>query len=190
MRPISFFIYGSCVTRDPLEELIESGKIKIESYISKTTITSQIHPPLNIVDTINDKNDFLTRMVKIDQDKSFFSEIEEKEFDYLLIDFIDERIPVVDISNSCLTFTRTLSDHSKEINYDKKYDARSSDKYFKNLRLFFNKINTLIPQEKIIIHRAWWARHYQEGENKKVFDKRTLDTVHYNNSILKKLIRY
>jgi len=186
MKPLSFFVYGSCVTRDPLDELVKTGKIKIASYISKTTITSQINPPLSVVNLSDKKEDFLTRMVKIDQEKKVLEEIESSDFDYLIIDFIDERLPVINISNSVFTFTRTFSHYFDSNEINKKYDSRSTDKYYQILEFFFKKLTSFVPQEKIIIHRAWWAKQYLKENEKNQFDKSTLQLVHFNNIILNK----
>lgn len=85
-------IFGSCVSRDAIG-FDEEGKVKLLAYYARSSLASAFgNEPKDItIDTGVIKSQFQQRIVNYDIIKKFKNDITELDFDYLLIDFIDER---------------------------------------------------------------------------------------------------
>lgn len=164
MKKIS--IIGSCVTRDAFElhkDLFDvSG-----SYFPRVSLISMMSPAINIDHTILvSENQWLKWVILNDYNKSIFPQIVQKKPETIIIDLIEERYDLIKVGNSFIT----RSDEQIKINPSiKKYpeemivrrDSDLAQKLFEsNANLFCNKINTLFPDIKIVLHNARYSDYY------------------------------
>ena len=165
MAKSKILIYGSCVSRDPIDEWVKDGSIDLVYYLSKTSTASQIsnkgqwHLPLP------EGSDFASRMVRHDIEGDAKDLINNVDFDWILFDFIDDRLPLIRVGNGQYTASRFFENfyykELKEIWKPKSLTtAEHRSEYLVSLRKFLLELKSFgLDADRIIIHRAWWARH-------------------------------
>ncbi len=184
---MKFFILGSCVTRDMFEYQKEDD-YEIVDYYSRTCIRSIVSKPLDINESlINLESPFEKRQVIKDLQKSFFNVLSNSDFDYLVIDFIDERHDLLSVGSSLITNSRLfrksgLSDYIETTKVEMDINLWEED-FIK----FVNKLKTIVPQEKILLHKAMWSKQYIEnGTIREFSDQNYLYDIDINNHRLEK----
>jgi Family of unknown function (DUF6270) len=188
-------IYGSCVSRDPVEAFLSTGQdFEIAAYISKTSLISQFMAPQPASLVAPEGSDFAARMIKHDMRKDASHRILTRDYDYLLIDLIDERLPLLAVDGSILTGSRFLYNAFPELNTHKRaIDLYSDD----GRQLFATALRKLLaalkesgfPQDRVILHRAWWARTVQEAGQVRPLGATDLADAHRNNTLLAEAYR-
>lgn len=95
MKPKKILIFGSCVSRDPFENLI-SKKIRFEivDYFARSSFASLSSPPVYGYDFQKISSPFQRKMVLRDFDKSFLN-VDFKKASHIIIDFIDDRFQLL-----------------------------------------------------------------------------------------------
>src|SRR4051794_20901336 len=94
-------ILGSCVTRDLLEG---TNDVELVAYFARTSVVSAVSAPLTApISALKGPSAFRHRMVMADLRKTALSEIGELEFDQLIVDLIDERLPLLRYGNTIIT---------------------------------------------------------------------------------------
>jgi len=105
---ISINIFGSCVSRDLLE-YDAAKKVILNYYFARQSIISTVSPRIPVVyDTINLCSNFQKRQLFWDLNKSFIDLLEKNVSDYLIIDLVDERFPIVKLGGSYVTRSNAL----------------------------------------------------------------------------------
>jgi hypothetical protein len=180
-------ILGSCVTRDIFRVFPEG--IDIIDYYARTCVPSMVSKPLDIEDDeVNLESQFQKRMVLRDIRKLFWSEIGNKEFDYLLLDLVDERFDMVQIGESKINMTGELN-HSGFLK-NRPYMRISRSKYDistweKECEQFVDMLTSKVETEKIAIVRARWATEYRDENGITVeMDTKNLQVANECNRII------
>jgi len=175
-------ILGSCVTRDIFR--VDRIGVEIVDYFARTSIKSLTSPRLDVdpMEIILD-SDFQKRMVLRDFLKEFWSVIEENGFDFLLIDFIDERFNIFYYNNSVITKSNELiqsgftDKYKRELIERKRKDITPSE-MFVDMDRFVTRLSSIVPPSKVILVKAFWAEEYFDKQgNRRYFDKNTKFTI-------------
>lgn len=166
----SVSIYGSCVTRD-LFEYDKSENLELKQYIARQSIISAVSAPIDLEENqIKLNSNFQKRMVLMDLKKNCFENLKENRSDYLIIDLIDERFPLLFYKNSYCTASNEalhgieqLKDLpvKQKIIYkgllsikDESLDCNSI------IREFCERIMRIYKPDEIILHRALFVDKY------------------------------
>lgn len=89
------FIIGSCVSRDTFNYDADR-QFEVINYYARTSFASlALGIPNEVMDLSVIESEFQRRMVKRDLEKSLLSAVDISDADIILLDFIDERFPVV-----------------------------------------------------------------------------------------------
>lgn len=89
------FIIGSCVSRDTFNYDADR-QFEVINYYARTSFSSlALGIPNEKIDLNLIESEFQRRMVKRDLEKSLLSAVDYQDADIILLDFIDERFPVV-----------------------------------------------------------------------------------------------
>jgi hypothetical protein len=179
---IKIFILGSCVTRDIFRVV---DKCQVVDYYARTTLCSLMSQPLEIKD-INLVSEFQRKMIRRDFEKTFFEDTKKADFDFLIVDLIDERFNILQCGKSLITKSSEFVNSGLETLYDfvKIYKGTNefNDAWKRDAQLFSNKLQSIVPVEKIIIHEAYWAKQYTvDGKLKEYPNQNSIDC---NNKIL------
>lgn len=192
-KSISISIFGSCVSRD-LFEYDKEKKISLCQYVARQSLISAVSAPLkqeNLVLSLD--SNFQKRMVEMDLLKTAFEYLKSKPSDYLIIDLIDERFPLVCFNGSYFTasnegvkgyglFNSLKKLHKKITNGGLFIESNNVDEY---IDIFCKKLNELYTNDRIIIHRALLVDYYTDKNGKTVeFKKNHIKNNKQVNSIL------
>ncbi len=167
------FIHGSCISRDIFR--IKTDQFQVEEYVARSCISSVISPawPVN-EDVFSDlQSQFQKRMLMTDFNKLLFKNIFQTKFDYYLIDFIDERFNLVKSDKRIVTKSAELINSNflrrtqEKISEIKRLDYPLLQ-WQKDCYAYVKKIKELIPEEKIIIVKGFWAEKYVNLEKEVV----------------------
>lgn len=155
-------ILGSCITRDAFN--FSHDQYVIQHYFARTSLISLMSKSLSIDKSkINLTSAFQKNCIVQDIEKSFFYKISESNFDFILIDFIDERFNLLKLSESLITKSNELVASGLMDEYDFTEIVRNEDllsTWEKSAKIFFNTLLEHIPAHKIIIHKGLWKTKY------------------------------
>ncbi|WBW95597.1 DUF6270 domain-containing protein [Oceanirhabdus sp. W0125-5] len=191
---MNFIILGSCVTRDAFNY---TETFHVKSYHARSSLISLAHNPLFVdeKDILLD-SPFQKRIIKADFTNSLYGILESYKFDYLIIDFIDERFDLLRYGNSFVTrsaeFVNSGLLENKKYKFDRvnRYSVSTHILWEKSCDIFISKIIKLIPQKKIILHKALWASKYIDNNKVFAFPNKELTNIKMNNLILDRYYSY
>ena len=155
-------ILGSCITRDAFN--FSNDQYEIPHYFARTSLISLMSKSLLIDKSkINLTSAFQKKCIVQDLEKSFFQIISESKFDFILIDFIDERFNLLKLNDSFITKSNELvaSGLIDEFNFTE--IVRNEDllsTWEKSAKDFFKTLLRYIPAHKVIIHKGAWKTKY------------------------------
>ena len=160
MMPITFGIHGSCVTRDMFAVLgIEE---KISHYQARSSLCTK-GPERNCFDISwveSLSSAFQRRMVKWDITRPI---LPYKEFDFLIIDLIDERFDVLLQGDQLITNSKQFEDAGghQAMNVKVAFSANSDERFAAFARgCAYLASETRQNEMPIIFHDARWASDF------------------------------
>lgn len=166
------FILGSCVSRDPFE-LPQDHKPEIVKYLARTSLAAQAIDPFADDDAVSMiESNFQRNMVLADMEKTVLKDIAALSFDALIVDFIDDRFPILMYGGRGATLSDEYMEGrakatSPELRPEEVIDAKSSIKMqwweegFARLLAVMERNH---PQSPIIINRVYWADRTIDGD--------------------------
>lgn len=199
--PASISIMGSCISRDILEiENNAQSALCLKAYIARHSMISAVSSPLVCSEEdVSLSSSFQRRMVVNDFQKKTFDLLKTANSDFLLIDLVDERFPVVAVNDSIITLSneavtsgilekKTYSNHKvlrRTYRWKKYYVGhRKVDHY---IQLFVRQIKKHYAEDHIIIHRASLLNTYYGRDGK--IHKFPMNHLG-NNSFLNRYLQY
>lgn len=182
----SIFIYGSCVTRDIFRVLNINADF---CFYSRSSLISLMSEPLYInPDNVQLTSEFQKRTVIEDFQKTFFANFNSKHPDVLIIDLIDERFDLVKYGKSYITrslyFVNSKVEELYPFEYVKRFQEHTHSLWEDACKKFINQLTLHLPEEKIVLHEAYWATEYFDNGEPKSLPKN--EYIKLNNSILKR----
>lgn len=159
---MKIFLFGSCVSRDAFQ--LESAP-ELVDYVARSTLSSALGKPADDwqnCDLSANKSSFQRRVIQIDLRKQVRELLKNEEFDYLLMDFIDERLRTVFFGQGSLTYSPELQRAGFGLPAGRVVKF-GSDEYFSSFETSFSELLSLVPESKIIINRVFWASIDSEG---------------------------
>lgn len=165
MNPSSrVFIYGSCVSRDPFEL---PSDLTLVDYFARTSLASAFRqPPAKWEpDTVLDKlkSNFQRRMVETDVRKTLGKHIADSDFDFLVLDFIDERMSTIEFNGSTITESAELKSTGFEIDPDASYEPWTEMGMHRR-RDGLQRLLEICDPRKVVVNRVFWATHDSNGK--------------------------
>lgn len=155
------FIFGSCVTRDVFR-VANDGGFLIADYIARQSIISSISEGRGLQDEdIGLASAFQRRLVLCDFNKTLQSLLEERQDDsWLMLDFIDERFPVIKKDGSF--FTKSDEFNTSELkNRMEPFEVvpleERRELFREALPRFFKYISRYLDAGRCILHKTGWA---------------------------------
>lgn len=183
-KKIKLFIYGSCVSRDFLEIAGADG-FELVDYFARSSFASIGSEPIED-DVLLAKMDspFQRRMVERDLDKQIFSAMRSRDFDFLLIDLIDERFNLAEYKGSYCTvsseFRKFQDNKYRRVPFD------SDEKFHKwqlGVKKFFAYAKKFDVTDKVLINKVFWSESIDDGSE---FSSEEKDLIRRNNMFLRK----
>lgn len=159
-------IHGSCVSRDVFN-FDSNNEIKLGKYFTRQSFVSTMSNPFPGEIDINLPSPFQRRMVECDLKKDLFARLSENPANYLMIDFIDERLLLGVYKKSVFVFNikKSIFTYSDELRNSKFVDGMNIkfiDKLTMNRSIWKKAMNKYIEQllkiydeERVIIHETY-----------------------------------
>jgi hypothetical protein len=157
-------IFGSCVTRDSFK-YTSNVEYKVNNYFARSSIVSLYGRIFKIkIDDIKLASAFQRKMVYFDLTKEFPRHIKSFNSDYLIIDFIDERMNILKTKESYLTRSKEFVESKIDIKGRVLSDSDKLMLWEKCAERFINDLKSNLKPEQIILHKAFWQEQYK-GED-------------------------
>jgi len=159
--PSRFFIYGSCVTRDAFAL---EHEFELVNYIARSPFGSAFaEPPKDLdVELQSIQSPFQRRMVRADVSKQLDGLLRDSDFDYLLVDLIDERIRLMPYQDTVIAYSTELQKTGTSATSDQLLRVGSDD-YYARWTAGLQRLLAACPASKIIVNRVFWATVTDEG---------------------------
>lgn len=180
----SVFIVGSCVSRDCFAN---EGAPNIERYVARSSFVSSMSEfpsGFEDADTSANESAFQRRMVQFDLERALPKLAIEENSALVLVDFIDERFNLARKKNFGPV---TISPEFKKCDIDvgdAEIISTLSDKYYLDFALAWARFVRLIPAQKILINKVYWAERDDKGR-----ELPGGDAIKINNAKLDKLYK-
>lgn len=103
-------VFGSCVSRDAFE-LVENieGRFVVVDYFARSSFASLAFPKMVNQEVLERVvSPFQKRMVFRDMNKCFFERLAIRDYDFILVDLIDDRFNIVGGSGGGVTYSNEL----------------------------------------------------------------------------------
>lgn len=183
-------IHGSCVSRDVFN-FDKTNEIKLGQYFARQSFISAVNTPFFGKIDINLSSPFQRRMVKSDLQKDLFKKLSVDKSNYLLIDFMDERLALFKYNGSFFTFSDELRDSKFLENLDVEFlnKININDFIWKDAMNFYvDQLLEIYDEHEIIIHEAYLVDSYitKNGEKKSF----PTENLNYNKKVNKMLRSY
>ena len=153
----SIVLYGNYNTQAAIQKIVSNSNCSLKRVYCHTSISSVASPREKLELNIQQpSNPFRARMVENDLNKSFFAELQNEDYDVLFIDLLDERFPVVKVSDQGNNSYITYSDAFKERNVAD-YEQVPYLEWEKYADVFCNEINSISKEISIVIVENYLA---------------------------------
>lgn len=183
------FVLGSCVTRDAFELAESKNRFELVGYLARTSFASTFHDKkIYGMDLSPITSSFQRRMVENDLLKTTTEIINNTAFDYIIVDFIDERFDLLQ-KDSGEVFTLS-SELTNNVSYQTGYTVPSGSEEFFELwkrgwQGFINLAEKNKFIDKIIVNKVFWAN--VDENNEAIVEKQFQGWIDKNNKWLEKL---
>ncbi|QIZ83338.1 hypothetical protein HF888_03435 [Bermanella marisrubri] len=172
--------------------------IDLSYYIARSSLASIFSNAISVQEDeliVEGKGIFENRMLAYDVLKQSKGKISSLDVDCLILDFIDERFPLLKISDSVVTKSNYLSGAKYFSKLDEgrvKEISRDDPVSFELWKEGFNQLKKIIKGKKIVLHKAYWADKYMDHDKNevKLFDAAKQKIVQKNNDFLNRLYSY
>lgn len=162
------FILGSCVSRDAFE--LSGHGFELAGYVARTSLASAFltrPAPVAVREKVpRIASRFQRRMVDIDLRKRASAVIQSAEFDFLLLDLIDERFNLARFGGSntapeLFTLSRELAG---VCGWSGPLVAPGTNQHLGAWKRGVGRLFKVVAPSRIIVNRAFWASRSEDGQ--------------------------
>ena len=184
-------ILGSCVSRDAIA-IADKLEFELVGYFARSSLASLATEPSEdkaALDAI--ESNFQRRMVAADFTKTVLTAIQDGNFDIFLVDFIDERFNVLELSeNKVVTISKEYK-KAKAGKYKGKVLSWNSVEKFNYWKAGFDKIIEVLKcsaqLHKLKVLKLYWSEQDNNGAK---LDEYSEEMLRQNNLYLDELYNY
>ncbi len=164
---IRLLILGSCVSRD-IFGISEAPDFEIADYFARTSLAALTAPPTPdpmLLERL--ESPFQRRIVGRDLDKSFWQALENQSFDFLLLDFIDDRFDLLPRAGGLVTlsseFIRAAGQPDRALRIDS-IGAEKRRLWRLGWQRLLKDLDRLGLRHRVIVNRVRWADQDLNGQ--------------------------
>lgn len=164
---IKVFIQGSCVTRDAFA-FSKTKDFLITHYSARCSLATLASPPIKQKLELSQLNsNFQKKMLEDDHNRSVLKHLDNKEYNIVILDFIDERGGLISLDN--LGYVTNLSELKNSGVISTASSIENIQPYSENhINLFFTGLENFIKKIKtpsiILINEVYWAIKNEKNE--------------------------
>ena len=183
------YIAGSCVTRDAFTPDTKSD-FEVVNYYARYSLARLLYPEvkLNLSDASFEKkvsSPFQRKLLKNEFSNNLIDSLSETEFDYLVIDCVDERFGLIYYNHSGYVTNSDELRNAQLFNHKTALKIPcNSMEFFEFWRNGLKRIIGTVNTEKIIINNVYWTNKLNNGNNIS-----TNGNVKYHNEMVSNLYR-
>jgi len=154
------FVMGSCVSRDTFEY----GSLPLTGYRARFSFSSLHTPPIHYDDSkiLSNPSEFQRRMVKADLAKTGVYLAQASAGETILVDFIDERLPLRRHLSHQFTLSPELT--ATDLELQGQVVDVFSESYFRQFKIGWEFFTAAVQHKRIVLNRVFWATHSSSGE--------------------------
>lgn len=179
----TFYVFGSCVSRDGFEYCNKNNLIPY-GYTARYSASRIAFPAI-------DKNfdlslltsQFQRKIVKRELENNLFADMEGHPSDFVVIDFIDDRFGLVEIEEDIYVTNSFELRNSQLVNTDSKKIPAQSELFFelwsKGIDLFLKEMDSKNLLNKIIVNAVFWASKFEDGTSITGYPDKRVETSEY-----------
>lgn len=160
------FVYGSCVTRDAFAL---PGAPRVAEYVARSPVVSAMAEPLKGVPAGTDlsavKSAFQRRMVQRDWEKTLPTLLRTVPHDVLVLDFIDERIPLSRTDAGLVACSMEAQRAGLALPASGERLDHGAEGYAKLWKAAADRLLEQIDPQRLVVNRAFWAPADDQGED-------------------------
>ncbi len=143
------------------------GAPEVVDYAARSSLASAFAPAPNLDLLPNMDLDAITsafqrRMVDRDLLKQLSTHLSASDFDVLLIDLIDERLRVIRVGETYVTWSPELQGSGVKVDRSTMVEQGSAE-YFAEFTRGWETLIKLVDPKKIVVNRVFWAKTDQAG---------------------------
>ncbi|MHA7156267.1 DUF6270 domain-containing protein [Arthrobacter sp. TMN-50] len=183
--PTRVILLGSSTTQ---EAISEPNKIEVVQYVTRSSLASIFQKPLPMIMELIEGNsqtrpisEFQKNILRCDVTKLVPELLKSADFDMLLVDLIDERIPLLEVNGSYITNSPEFRAIGLELSGVSEVEPGGTV-HLDFFKTGVNSLVDLIGERRIVVNKLFWARRDTSGQylpNQQEIDR--------NNIILSKL---
>ncbi|VEI50379.1 DUF6270 domain-containing protein [Kocuria rosea] len=162
----SVFVYGSCVTRDAFAL---PGAPRVAEYVARSPVVSAMAEPLQGVPAGTDlsavKSAFQRRMLRRDWEKTLPTLLRTVPHDVLVLDFIDERIPLSRTDAGLVACSMEAQRAGLALPASGESLDHGAEGYAKLWTAAADRLLKQIDPQRLVVNRAFWATADDQGED-------------------------
>lgn len=168
---MNILIFGSCVTRDAFT-FDKADTFKLIRYFARSSLATAFDS-VKVEDSYTEqlKSPFQRKIVHADFCKEFTDDIVEKQYDYLILDFIDDRYDLFKFADGgkvLLTAELKQTDFLKRNHSNGQIISGWSEEWFqewqKGCLQFIKKAQEYGLVSKILLNKVYWTAQLTNGE--------------------------
>lgn len=181
-------ILGSCVSRDAFNYLNEND-FKLGKYFARSSVISLYSNPVPVkMEDIKLPSTFQQRMVYWDLTKEFSKYIKNVTSDFIILDFIDERIRILKTRDTYITRSREFASSGLTISGVIFPDEERLELWKEKAQHLVNDLKSTYLPERIILHKSFWKTKYK-GKDGKIHEFKDPEIDH-NNKLLNEYYKF
>lgn len=199
---ISFNVLGCCVSRDILTPLVEEGGYQVLNYCafaSPISIFAENGGYEVTLDDLKEKNytppNFGLRCAAVDISKKTFDFTFSKKSDYIVVDILDARTPMIRKGNHIVTLTPGFNRNRAKFNGDYGFDTYEDlSPYDISIEEWFKATDKLCAQllkhctpSQIILHKFYGSEKIADPAGIKYFRQSTKEDIRQYNLLCEQL---
>ena len=171
-NPARILIFGSCVSRDILN-FAQDQQFEIVDYYARSSLASLGTMPVSMQEEALTKinSSFQRRMVLRDIRKSFLDDLENQEFDVLLLDLIDERFDlweihpgsVVTVSSEFFASGLVTSAQRTSTKWIASGSEQHRALWLTGVEKLVATLNVRGILKRVVINKVFWANQFEDG---------------------------
>ena len=164
------FIYGSCVSRDAFNFPEAQDKFELVGYYARSSLASIGSSAIDIDTKLlsNIKSNFQRKMVENDMTKQLLVDIINVDFDFLLIDLIDERFDLLEIApNKFITYSNIYAEACQGVKSGrviKKLSLEYEQLWINGLNRLYSILKEHNLINKVKINKVEWIFPFKEEQ--------------------------
>lgn len=165
---VSVFIFGSCVSRDALW-MSQGHNLEHAEYFARTSCATAFSSEKFAIgiEELEREHQFANRfrrnMVERDITRALPAALSKTAYDFLLVDFVDDRYPLIEVDSTAALLSAELMDTGIQAKPNARRIEPETAEHFERWAAGFESLCRLVDPRKILINEVYMATSDSSG---------------------------